>query len=82
MMSIIKKFAAILIIITSFYFLIGSFINIPSNVEYLEARLDTGSSDVFDYIKDIYNVVAWIIFRPLSYFSFIILGLVLLFEKK
>lgn len=80
MMSIIKKFAAILIIITSFYFLIGNIINLPSNFRYLVDGLEQ-----FDGPRDItriYNSFGWIIISPLSQFSFIILGVVLLFEKK
>ena len=76
MMSIIKKLAAILIIITSVYFLFGNILDLPRNFEYL-----VGGIDRFDVIQ-IYNAFGWTIFRPVSYFSFIILGVVLLFEKK
>ena len=77
MMRILKKFAAILIIITSVYFLFGNILNFPGNFEYLVEGIEG-----FAGITKIYNVFGWTIFRPVSNISFIILGVILLFEKK
>ena len=79
-MSIIKKFAAILIIITSFYFLISSILRLPDNFGYFVDSLDR--FDDIQGIIDIYVSFGWLIISPLSQFSLIILGVVLLFEKK
>ncbi len=80
MISIIKKFAAILIIITSFYLLISYILRLPDNFGYFVDSLDR--FDDIQGITDIYTSFGWIIISPLSQFSLIILGVVLLFEKK